>query len=62
MEKNEIIIRLYEILNREGRGEINICKAEEADFEDGLEQGRNIESRYFEKGIQNLIREIKSKK
>lgn len=59
MEKDKIVIRLYEILTKENQGEIVISKHEEADFDDGLDQGRAIEERYFSRELTKLIKEIK---
>lgn len=61
MEKDKIIIRLYEMLEKEEEGEITIGKSEEADWEEGLETGRNLEKRYFKSRIKRLINEIKTK-
>ena len=60
MEKDKIIIKLYEILNKEKIGDIVIGKNKDSDFEDGVEQGRQIENSFYKREINNLIKDIKN--
>lgn len=60
MEKEKIIIRLYEILNKEKQGGITIGKNIDDGFDEGIDQGRYIEEDFFKKEIKNLIKDIKS--
>jgi len=62
MEKDKIIIRLYEILNKENQGMVYFMKTEDSDFHDGIDQGIAVENNFFKKEIKTLIKEIKSNK
>lgn len=60
MEKDKIVIRLYEILNKENEGERIIGHSEGDGFDEGFEQGCYLEKKFFEREIKKLIKEIKN--